>query len=194
MRCFSIRFPTFPGDFQTRRERFRRCWAASRHAEFNGEGRRGCWSENKKGGRKAPYVSEKDFVFLNHERRWGWGGVVGKSRSSLPADPAGLCGTLTSLSLYTQLITVMQRAQYYSNKAREIHIHHRGQKNNNTRKTKEEEEGGAWRHFLATGRTRKNMKISYKLVWNQLFLYFLVAKAETSKEPYISTCFNANKK
>lgn len=36
------------------------------------------------------------------------------------SSPGSVCGTLTWSSLYTELITVMQRAQFSSNKAREI--------------------------------------------------------------------------
>lgn len=35
------------------------------------------------------------------------------------SSPGSVCGTLTWSSLYTELITVMQRAQFSSNKARE---------------------------------------------------------------------------
>lgn len=45
--------------------------------------------------------------------------VQQKEPGRSPGRSARLVWHLTSLSLYTELITVMQRAQYYSNKARE---------------------------------------------------------------------------
>lgn len=46
--------------------------------------------------------------------------VEQKEPGPSPDRSAWLVWHLTSSSLYTELITVMQRAQYYSNKAREI--------------------------------------------------------------------------
>lgn len=45
--------------------------------------------------------------------------VEQKEPGRSPSGSARLVWHLTSSSLYTELITVMQRAQYYSNKARE---------------------------------------------------------------------------
>lgn len=57
-------------------------------------------------GQKAP-----------HKRKVSW---KQKEPGCSPGRSAWLVWHLTSSSLYTELLTVMQRAQYYSNKAREI--------------------------------------------------------------------------
>lgn len=102
---------------------------------------RGCESDRKKEDKKHRECGKCD-IPQKIERT-----EPGRS----PGGSARLVWHLTSSSLYTELLTVMQRAQFYSNKAREREREtERDQQRLTKKKKRRQRKGEAQQHFLQT--------------------------------------------
>lgn len=127
-------------------------WRNKEKTRQKKNGQRGCESDRKKEDKK-----HRECVKCDIPQKIEW---TEPGRS--PGRSARFVWHLTSSSLYTELLTVMQRAQFYSNKARERERQREINRNSQRRREEDKETG---RHNNISSRQNKRWAVTEFLSW-----------------------------